>query len=250
MAWKPGPEIERGVATLIARASERAQRSMMKAIAEGAEEVGRYGQAGHLHRTSAVACVETFTTQATGDVLGLFESVYGEIPAHSVDWIRQVMTARLGSFTEAIAGSQKEPIFKKAVRGAALDGLRNLKIALASARVRSAEGIKPLKHQTTIYNVTGPHSRVNVNSVDSSTNIVNTDVSQLFASMRSAIEDPSLDEFTRGTLRERINEMEAATGTATFPAKYAEFIQVAANHIAVFQPFLSALAQLLGGSVG
>jgi len=118
MAWKPGPEIERGVATLITSASERAERSMRKAIAEGAEKVGPYGQVGHLHRTSAVACVETFTTQATGDVLGLFESVYGEIPAHSVDWIFRVMTARFGSFAEAIASSQKEPVFKKAARGA------------------------------------------------------------------------------------------------------------------------------------
>jgi len=247
MAWKPGPEIERGVATLITSASERAQRSMRKAIAEGAEKVGPYGQVGHLHRTSAVACVETFTTQATDDVLGLFESVYGEVPAHSVDWIRQVMNAHFGSFAEAIASSQKEPIFKRAVRGAAVESLRTLEIALAPHRIRAAEGLKPkaTTHQTTVYNITGVNSRVNIDSVDSSTNIVNTDVTQLFASMRSAVDAGSIDESAREALHSRIDKMEAAIGTKSFAHTYADFMQLAANHLTVFKPFLPALVQMM-----
>jgi hypothetical protein len=247
MAWKPGPEIERGVATLITRASERSQQSMRKAIAEGAEKVGPFGQVGHLHRTSAVACVETFTTQATGDVLGLFESVYGEIPAHSVDWIFRVMTARFGSFTEAIASSQKEPIFKKAVRGAAVESLRALEIALAPHRIRAAEGIKPkaMTHQTTVYNITGVNSRVSIDSVDSSTNIVNTDVRQLFSSMRDAIQDGPIDESARETLRSRIDAMEAAAGTQSFGQTYADFMRLAASHVTVFKPFFAALSQIM-----
>ena len=212
MAWKPGPEIERGVATLITRASERAQRSMRKAIAEGAEKVGPFGQIGHLHRTSAVACVETFTTQATGDVLGLFESVYGEIPAHWVDWIRQVMNARLRSFAEAIASAQKEPVFKKAVRGAAVESLRTLEIALAPHRIRAAEGIKPkaMTHQTTVYNITGVNSRVNIDSVDSQ-RISSTPTSgSSFPPMRNAVQDGPIDESAREALRSRIDAMEAA----------------------------------------
>ena len=180
-------------------------------------------------------------------MLGLFESVYGEIPAHSVDWIRHVMNAHLGSFAEAIASSQKESIFKKAVRGAAVQSLRTLEIALAPHRIRTAEGIKPkaMKRQTTVYNITGVNSRVNIGSVDPSTDIVNTDVGQLFSSMRNAVQDGPIDESAREALRSRIAEMEAAVGTQSFGQTYADFIRLAAGHVTVFKPFFAALSQIL-----
>ena len=62
--------------------------------------------------------------------------------------------------------------------------------------------------------------------------------------MRVAID--AIDDPDRRELYERISDMEAATGTASFAKKYADFMQLAANHVAVFQPFFQGLAQLVG----
>lgn len=54
----------------------------------------------------------------------------------------------------------------------------------------------------------------------------------------------------RGQLIERIDAMEADHGKPSFAQRYAAFMEVAANHVAVFQPFFPALAQLLVAAAG
>ena len=87
-----------------------------------------------------------------------------------------------------------------------------------------------MTHQTTVYNITDVNSRVSIDSVDSSTNIVNTDVSQLFSSMRNAVQDGPIDESARKALRSRIDEMEAAVGTESFARSMPISCRLAASH--------------------
>ena len=84
---------------------------------------------------------------------------------------------------------------------------------LVPHEIRAAEGIPPrtmTTDDTTIYNVTGTNSRINVNSVDRSTNVADVSVGELFASMRRALEEAALEPESSGALQTSIDQMEAA----------------------------------------
>lgn len=99
--------------------------------------------------------------------------------------------------------------------------------------------------RTTIYNLHGANSRVNIGSHDASTNIVNVTENTLFAELHRVIVEEIADEVQRGMLTEAVQGMEAARGTPRFVEKYQSFIASAANHMTVFTPFLPALTNLL-----
>jgi hypothetical protein len=96
-----------------------------------------------------------------------------------------------------------------------------------------------------IYNVTGPNARVNIQSTDSSTNVVNVESTLLFQNLRSAIQASISDSELRMMLMSQVEGMEKAAGTRTFADRYRDFIGLAADHMSVFSPFLPALTQLL-----
>ena len=96
-----------------------------------------------------------------------------------------------------------------------------------------------------IYNLIGPNTRVNVQSSDSSTNVVNVESAALFGSLREAIENSSLDSTASGRLMQNVDAMESAVGTRTFAERYGKFVAAAADHMTVVAPFLPALTQLL-----
>lgn len=90
----------------------------------------------------------------------------------------------------------------------------------------------------------GDHSRINVNSVDNSTNLISESNTVLFARMReqaTAIEDAT----DREDIVARVAELEKAQGSSGFFHAYQNFIASAANHMTLFAPFLPALAELL-----
>lgn len=103
---------------------------------------------------------------------------------------------------------------------------------------------------TTIYNITGPQARINVNSTDASTNILNVDSPTLFASMRNAVSGAGLSDEVCAELMGRIEAMQAESTRPSFAKRYAEFMGFAADHLQIFGPFLPALAQLLVRTVG
>ncbi len=87
-------------------------------------------------------------------------------------------------------------------------------------------------------------SRINVNSVDNSTNLISESNTVLFARMReqaTAIEDAT----DREDIVARVAELEKAQGSSGFFHAYQNFIASAANHMTLFAPFLPALAELL-----
>ena len=90
----------------------------------------------------------------------------------------------------------------------------------------------------------GDHSRVNVNSIDNSTNVTSESNTVLFARMReqaTAIDNTVEREAILG----RVVALEKAQGSSGFFQAYQHFIEAAANYMTLFAPFLPALAHML-----
>lgn len=94
------------------------------------------------------------------------------------------------------------------------------------------------------YNVSGTSNRVNIDSIDSSVNIFNTEVTQIFSELRKLLEkiDNSTD---RTRIAHSVDSMEATVGTRDFISNYQQFMSFISDHIAVFTPLLPVLAKLL-----
>jgi hypothetical protein len=99
-----------------------------------------------------------------------------------------------------------------------------------------------------VYNVTGPNARLNINSIDSSTNVVDQAPAEFFKTLREAIRShvPAKD---REALIERADALEKAVGQKGLLQRYAEFMELAAHHVEVLTPFLPAIAQLAASHV-
>ena len=98
------------------------------------------------------------------------------------------------------------------------------------------------------FNLSGPNSRVNIDSHDASTNIVSSETTTLFTNIRQAIQQSPLDSNAMQRITERVDAMEAAAGTKRFAQRYTEFVSSLADHadlVTTIAPFLPALSQLL-----
>jgi hypothetical protein len=114
------------------------------------------------------------------------------------------------------------------------------------SRVRKETEIaRPQSPSHVVYNLIGPNSRVNIQSLDSSTNIVDVETSGLFEALRGTLENAIADEALRQRLRKAVDAMQTTVGTRSFSERYKDFIGLAADHVTVFAPFLPALTQLL-----
>ena len=104
---------------------------------------------------------------------------------------------------------------------------------------------RPGELGVSVYVTDSPHTRVNLNSVDSSNNIVSIRANEVFQQTRHLLQTGVADSEERATLLQSVNEMEAAHETQDFIAKYKDFMGLAANHMTVLAPVLTALASLL-----
>ena len=94
--------------------------------------------------------------------------------------------------------------------------------------------------------VTGsPHTRVNLNSVDNSSNVSNTQAHEVFHRTRHLLQTGVEDSEERAALLQSVNEMEATHETQDFITKYKDFMGLAANHMTVLTPIIPALTTLL-----
>lgn len=100
-------------------------------------------------------------------------------------------------------------------------------------------------HSTVAYNVTGPNTRLNINSIDVSTNVMNQAPAELFQALREAIQATGAGAADQDQLLARVTDLEQAYGKKSFARSYAEFMALAANHMEVLGPFIPALTQLL-----
>jgi hypothetical protein len=93
----------------------------------------------------------------------------------------------------------------------------------------------------------GPNARINIDSVDRSTNSVTVQQEQLFIDLRENAATIT-DESSRDTILVHIHEMEKARHTGGFVRAYHNFMSVASDHITVFAALLPALTKFLSDS--
>jgi hypothetical protein len=155
-----------------------------------------------------------------------------QIPIEDEDWFeRQTPSGITERFLVLDAG------FMQAFHGIDAHYQSKVRKGTAVARTQSPSHI--------VYNLIGPNTRVNIQSSDSSTNIVNVETSALFEALRQSLAGSISDHALRQRLREAVDAMQASAGTRSFSERYKDFIALAADHVTVFAPFLPALTQLL-----
>ena len=109
----------------------------------------------------------------------------------------------------------------------------------------SSPSPRPAAEPQAVYNLIGPNARVNIQSSDSSTNVVSVESAVLFDDLRETIRESSLDSTVEQQLIQNVEAMQSAVGTKKFAEHYGEFIAAAADHMTLVAPFLPALAQML-----
>jgi hypothetical protein len=116
-----------------------------------------------------------------------------------------------------------------------------------SIQPTSATPPDPPVHIT--YNVYGTSARVNINSTDSSVNVVQQQVPEVFAELLAAIRGANANAAGSQALERSVVEMQQGFGTPSFAERYKSFMSVLADHIQVFgpivAPYLPALAALV-----
>lgn len=96
-----------------------------------------------------------------------------------------------------------------------------------------------------VFNFHGDNSRVNVNSQDYSSNVVNLNDESVFVELKTAVQNRVADEALRNQLLNKIEELQNSKGTTLYVAKFQEFTTLAANVITIVGPFIPQLAAFL-----
>ena len=104
---------------------------------------------------------------------------------------------------------------------------------------------RPSEPGVSVYVADSPHTRVNLNSIDNSNNVISTQAHEVFQRTRDLLEAGVEDNGERAVLLQSVDEMEAAHQTHDFVAKYKNFMGLVANHVTVLAPVLPALASLI-----
>lgn len=95
---------------------------------------------------------------------------------------------------------------------------------------------------TTIINNIGQYSKANINSTDNSINTYNSETN-VFNKLREIAH--TLPNESQHIIIENIDEMEESCGKNNFKENYNKFIQIAANHMTLFAPFIPMLTEML-----
>lgn len=111
-----------------------------------------------------------------------------------------------------------------------------------------ANGYKEDSQEKIMNAYTVKNGNIYVGSTDSSIHITNnnSDIKDVFERMMEVAKEIQIDDKTQ--IVEVINEMKENSNESTFKEKYYKFIEVAANHMTAFAPFLPILTQILSSS--
>lgn len=93
-----------------------------------------------------------------------------------------------------------------------------------------------------IYNINGNNAKVNINSLDQSTNNVTITPQEVFTQLENTIKTQIEDN---QIILEMLEEMKQHQGKSTFTEKYQKFIANTANYMSIISPFIPALTQML-----
>jgi hypothetical protein len=145
--------------------------------------------------------------------------------------------------------SELSSLFAEAQHDAKEQLRRQLTIQMCKSRGREqlaskaqASASSPRVNQT--INVHGPNARVNLDSIDNSTNVVRQDAP--FLEVRKAVEEGVANGIERAAILKSLADLEHATEKESGAAKYAAFIAAAANHMQLILPFLPLLSHWAG----
>ncbi len=92
----------------------------------------------------------------------------------------------------------------------------------------------------------GPNARLNVESIDNSTNTVSMSKDRVFVELREQAKTLN-DEAAEADILARIDALEDSQGTDGFLAAYTSFVATVSDHISVFATLLPVLTQMLSG---
>ena len=112
------------------------------------------------------------------------------------------------------------------------------------AKVRKESAVAFGRPPAITYNLNGAASRVNVNSVDSSINVVTTS-DDSFEQLRAMIEQSISNAGKRSELLGHIEHMEDSKGSTDYSNRYTAFVAAAADHMTLVAPFIPFLTSLL-----
>lgn len=101
------------------------------------------------------------------------------------------------------------------------------------------------KTSSSVFNINGNNSRVNIHSTDNSNNTVNTTDIKVFNELREAIKTHVEDADKRESMLATVDEMEQTKGTSGFLERYKAFMSSASDHMTVLSPFLPMLTHWL-----
>ena len=144
------------------------------------------------------------------------------------------VAVRKGSSIEAVLSQLQQALGR-------LDGMN------ADSEFSLETKIRPQQpqHVTNIYNLHGAQSRVNVQSTDSSVNIVTIEQQQVFEQVRQAITEGVADDAAKSLILDKLSKFEKSLHSEHVVSRYQDFINAVASHITIIMPFLPALAQML-----
>ena len=224
-----------------------------KSVALQAEMASRGHVRSSVHDIRNIALVEesdAAVLQATADAYIEGHRVRGlPIGQDVVKHLEQIMN-------EMIRTSKQSLLRSAAMSGNRSGGGLNYVNHLSSFGGRSREALSAIKAQIELHNLSpagaaqpsvafhlhGAHTRVNIGSVDQSTNILNEE--QLFDKLAAALEAGIGAEDERRQLLGAVVGLREETEKQKFYRRYSEFVTLAANHIQIVMPFLPALAEL------
>ena len=114
------------------------------------------------------------------------------------------------------------------------------------AKVEREESINKdqYKNITIINNINGTQAKININSVDNSTNSMNSENKELFEKLFSKLQEIDNESIKENALA-IAKEMQLNINKPTFKEKYQQFISTVANYMTIISPFIPALTSLL-----
>jgi len=112
-----------------------------------------------------------------------------------------------------------------------------------NAKVRKTTSRLPVPGSPTHVTVTGPNARVNLGSIDSSTNIVSQPAvsDHVFRALIETLNNSVAAPAELERLTDQVAAMKASVGSSAYNRAYADFIQLAANWMTIVAPFIPAL---------
>jgi hypothetical protein len=134
--------------------------------------------------------------------------------------------------------------------------LWNFQLGFWITRQQSAVGLRvdtaPAQPAQAVYNISGTNVRVNINSLDSSVNVVHQTPPEVFQQLLAAVQGTRASPALVATMAAAVEAMQQDYGTERFFDRYKSFMAILADHMQVFgpvvAPYLPVLSQLLSPS--